>query len=113
MTDHHSLKVSAVIKAPRAKVFAAWTTAETLRKWFAPGSRKPDPAILDVRPGGKFRIIMVGEEDSPVAIGEYREVVGLGRRPQPADPGDCDLQGCQGRHRSRPAPRALRHRRDL
>jgi uncharacterized protein YndB with AHSA1/START domain len=75
MTDHHSLKVSAVIKAPRAKVFAAWTTAETLRKWFAPGSRKPDPAILDVRPGGKFRIIMVGEEDSPVAIGEYREVV--------------------------------------
>jgi uncharacterized protein YndB with AHSA1/START domain len=75
MTAAHSLKDSTVNKAPRAKVFAAWTTAETLRKWFAPGDRKPDPASLDVRSGGKFRIIMVGQEDSPTAIGEYREVV--------------------------------------
>ncbi|MGB8315320.1 MAG: SRPBCC domain-containing protein [Aestuariivirga sp.] len=75
MTETHSLKVSAIIKAPRPVVYAAWTTAETLRKWFAPGDRKPDPAILDVRPGGKYRIIMVGQEDSPAAVGEYREVV--------------------------------------
>jgi uncharacterized protein YndB with AHSA1/START domain len=75
MTSTHSLQVSSIIKAPRAKVFAAWTTADTLRKWFAPGDRKPEPAVLDVRPGGQFRIIMQGETDAPTAVGEYREVV--------------------------------------
>jgi uncharacterized protein YndB with AHSA1/START domain len=75
MTATHSLKLSSVIKAPRDKVFAAWTTAETLRKWFAPGDRKPEPASLDVRPGGQFRIIMQGDADAPTAVGHYEEVV--------------------------------------
>ena len=75
MTDTHSLTLSSIIKAPRAKVYAAWTTAETLRKWFAPGERNPEPEVLDVRAGGKYKIVMMGTEDSPVAVGEYREVV--------------------------------------
>lgn len=75
MTDTHSLKLSTIVRAPRAKVFAAWTTAETLRRWFAPGDRQPEPAVLDVRVGGSFRFIMQGENDAPTAIGEYVEVV--------------------------------------
>lgn len=75
MTETHSLKIASTIKAPRAKVFAAWTTPDILAKWFAPGPRTPNAEILDVRSGGKYRIVMKGEEDSPIAVGEYKEVV--------------------------------------
>jgi uncharacterized protein YndB with AHSA1/START domain len=75
MTDTHSLTVTTVVNAPRARVYAAWTTAEVLRQWFAPGDRKPDPAILEVRKGGRFRIVMTGAEDAPTAVGEYTEVI--------------------------------------
>lgn len=75
MTNTHSLRIESQIKAPRAKVYEAWTNPAILAKWFAPGPRTPDPEELDVRPGGKYRIVMKGAEDSPVAVGEYREVV--------------------------------------
>lgn len=75
MTTVHNLRISSTIRAPRDKVYAAWTTPAILSKWFAPGQRNPLPEILDVRPGGKYRIVMKGDDDSPVAIGEYREVV--------------------------------------
>ena len=75
MSDSYSLTVSSLIKAPRHKVFAAFTTPDTLRQWFAPGDRKPEPVLLDVRPGGSYRITMRGEEDAPTAIGEYQEVI--------------------------------------
>ena len=75
MTDTYSLRVASTIKAPRAKVFAAFTTPDILAKWFAPGTRMPKPEMLDVRTGGKYRIVMQGEDDAPIAIGEYREVI--------------------------------------
>ena len=37
MSDNHSLRISSTIKAPRTKVYAAWTTPDILAKWFAPG----------------------------------------------------------------------------
>jgi uncharacterized protein YndB with AHSA1/START domain len=75
MSDSYSLKIASTVKAPRAKVYAAWTTPDILAKWFAPGARTPAAEILDVRPGGKYRIVMKGDEDSPVAVGEYKEVI--------------------------------------
>ena len=75
MSDNHSLRISSTIKAPRTKVYAAWTTPDILAKWFAPGPRTPLAEILDVRPGGGFRIVMKGEEDAPTAVGEYQDVV--------------------------------------
>jgi uncharacterized protein YndB with AHSA1/START domain len=35
----------------------------------------PSPEVLEPHPGGKFRIVMQGEKDSPTAVGEYRDVV--------------------------------------
>ncbi len=75
MTTAHSLRLASTIKAPRNKVYAAWTTPGILSKWFAPGPRSPFPEVLDVRPGGKYKIVMRGEDDSPVAVGEYQDVV--------------------------------------
>lgn len=75
MTETCSLRVSTIVKAPRHRVFAAWTNADTLRQWFAPGTRRPDPTILDVRVGGQFRITMAGKDDAPTATGRYQEVI--------------------------------------
>ena len=75
MTDTTSLQVSTHVKAPRAKVYAAFVTPETLSRWFAPGALKARAEQLDVRPGGRFRIIMQGEDSAPTATGEYQEVI--------------------------------------
>ena len=75
MSDETRLMMTSLIKAPRAKVYAAWTNAETMKKWFAPGPRNPEPSVLDVRVGGKYKIIMKGESDAPVVVGEYKEVI--------------------------------------
>ena len=75
MSQEYTLRVASMIGAPRARVYSAWTTPEILSRWFAPGTRTPLPEVLDVRPGGKFRIVMKGEDDAPIAVGEYREVV--------------------------------------
>jgi uncharacterized protein YndB with AHSA1/START domain len=75
MTDSLSLRISKVVNAPRSKVFAAFTTPAILAKWFAPGTRQAEAKELDVRPGGRYAIVMKGETDQPTAVGEYREVV--------------------------------------
>ena len=53
-----TLRVRRVIKAPRERVFRAWTDAEQLERWFLPvgGSSRVE---LDVRVGGRFRITML------------------------------------------------------
>jgi uncharacterized protein YndB with AHSA1/START domain len=66
------------IKAPPAKVYAAWTQKEQLVHWFGPhetvaGSVK---AEMDVRVGGKYRASFqtVDGEHHEVG-GVYREVI--------------------------------------
>jgi glutathione S-transferase len=75
MTDTLSLQITTHVMAPRSKVYAAFVTPEILAKWFAPETRVAVPEQLDVRPGGRYRISMAGEDDKPVAVGEYKEVV--------------------------------------
>jgi uncharacterized protein YndB with AHSA1/START domain len=70
-----ALETSIIIKAPRAKVFAAWVEPELMRKWFAPGAMTVPSAQADPRPGGTYAITMKGEESNPTVRGEYREVV--------------------------------------
>jgi uncharacterized protein YndB with AHSA1/START domain len=61
--------------APRAVVFAAWTTAEQIALWWDP-RRKPLAACdVDLRPGGAFRFVPQGPADGAHAfVGEYREI---------------------------------------
>jgi uncharacterized protein YndB with AHSA1/START domain len=70
-----SLTVSQVIKSERTKVFRAWIDPDVIKKWFAPGSMTVPEATADARVGGKYRIVMKGEDGSPTAVGEYKEVV--------------------------------------
>jgi len=46
------LKVSRLIKAPRERVFAAWTNVEDLYNWFGPKESEVKAARLDLRVGG-------------------------------------------------------------
>ena len=62
------------------KVWRAWTDPQALAKWWGPGKPgAPEPvslAEMDVRVGGRFRIIFGGPQGTEhECAGEYREVV--------------------------------------
>jgi|SRR5690242_2797711 uncharacterized protein YndB with AHSA1/START domain len=63
-----------LIDAPRAEVFAAWTDAAGMRDWMCPGTVARAEAELDVRPGGRFRIVMVTPNERIEHTGVYRVV---------------------------------------
>ena len=70
------LMLTRLIRAPREKVYRAWTEPELLKQWFAPLPYTTPVAELDVRPGGKSLIVMRGPDgvDLPNP-GVYLEVV--------------------------------------
>ena len=80
MTDiTHSTKVTIrrVIKAPRERVFDAWTQPEHLKHWFRakPGWSTPI-ANVDLRVGGEYRLGMLDPqaEQPDVCFGYFKEV---------------------------------------
>lgn len=62
------------LPAPPDRVFAAWTDRASLPAWLCPGSVVTRVEELDVRLGGRFRIIMQDDGEDLVHAGEYREV---------------------------------------
>lgn len=73
------LTVTRHIRAPRAVVFAAWTSTEMIRRWFIPGDTPPALIEADVRVGGQYRIEFSGTscEGKPGmgVTGRYTELV--------------------------------------
>jgi len=59
------------------KVWRAWTDAEALKRWWGPGPGEPvSLAQLDVRVGGRFRIVFGGPDGKlHECAGVYKEVV--------------------------------------
>jgi uncharacterized protein YndB with AHSA1/START domain len=72
----NQLKLSEVLQAPLSRVFAAWCDVDKLRQWFAPGDMTVPEAVADLRPGGRYRIVMQepGGERHTIS-GEYREIL--------------------------------------
>jgi len=71
-----SLTLKRRLKAPPAKVYAAWTDPEKMTRWMGPGEIKTARAESDTRVGGRYRVVMRtadGEEHD--VSGVYREVV--------------------------------------
>ena len=72
----HELFLTRLIKAPREKVYRAWTDPELLKTWFAPLPYTTPRADLDVRPGGSSLIVMRGPDGTEMPNrGVYLEVV--------------------------------------
>ena len=59
------------------KVWRAWTDPEAVKRWWGPGPGEPVAlAQLDVRVGGRFRIVFGGPKGTDHEVqGTYREVV--------------------------------------
>jgi len=46
------------LRAPPARVFAAWTSGAGLALWFGPHHTRVETAEVDARPGGRFRVVL-------------------------------------------------------
>lgn len=59
------------------KVYRAWTDPQAIRRWWGPGGHDAvSVAELDVRVGGRFRIVFGGPQGRDHEVqGVYREVV--------------------------------------
>lgn len=74
--NQRTVKVTRVFDAPRAQVFAAWTKAEHLMRWFGPKGFTVPSCEADPRPGGVFRLVMRSPDGKDYRVhGSYREVV--------------------------------------
>ena len=73
-TQVPALRISRLLPATPEEVFGAWTDPDSVKLWMAPGALTVPIAELDVRVGGRFRIVMRGEGGDYVHEGEYREV---------------------------------------
>jgi uncharacterized protein YndB with AHSA1/START domain len=58
-------------------VWKAWTTPDYLKKWFTPAPWKTVHVEVDLKPGGKFHVVMASPEGQqmPPNTGCYLEVV--------------------------------------
>jgi len=70
-----TLEVKRLIKAPRERVFAAWTTPEDITKWFGPETCRVLSAKVDLRVGGEYHIRAHGVEYGEIEVGGvFREI---------------------------------------
>jgi len=60
--------------APREVVYEAWIDPGGIREWMCPGDVISAEAVLDVRVGGSYRIVMKGKERDHVHTGVYQVV---------------------------------------
>lgn len=74
--NSRELILTRLIDAPRAKLYRAWTEPELLVQWFSPLPWTTPEAELDVRAGGKSRVVMRSPDGETFASeGVYLEVV--------------------------------------
>jgi uncharacterized protein YndB with AHSA1/START domain len=73
--EQTSLEIKRFIKAPRDRVYAAWTDPAQLRQWFGPEKVQTNDLIADARVGGEFRWDITDPDgDKMTVCGEYREL---------------------------------------
>jgi uncharacterized protein YndB with AHSA1/START domain len=70
-----SLEIKRLLKAPRDRVYAAWTDPAQLKQWFGPENVQTHDFIAEVRVGGKFRWDVTSSDGEKMTCrGEYREL---------------------------------------
>jgi uncharacterized protein YndB with AHSA1/START domain len=68
------LKIERVFDAPCDLIFKAWTEPEHMMKWFGPRGFKSTVEKHDLRPGGQYRIHMLGPDGDHWSQGVFREI---------------------------------------
>lgn len=71
-----TLLLSRVIRAPRPRVFKAFSSVEELKKWFGPENCAVLEGEVDFRRGGAYRLAMHTSDFGPAELtGIYEEIV--------------------------------------
>ncbi len=86
------LVITRVFDAPRELVFKAWTEPEHMARWFGPAGFTSKVLKHDLRPGGSYRIHMLGPDGDHWTQGVYREVVPPGAARNGWELGGCKRQ---------------------
>lgn len=57
-------------------VFRSWTDPDQLRRWWGPGMFTCPEAVIDLRPGGTYRLVIQAPDEGPTmsVTGTYHEV---------------------------------------
>ncbi len=70
-----TVKITRQFKAPRERVFAAFSSAEMLSRWLGPADGKVLDAKVDFKVGGRYRYAFNSAQMGDMAVsGEYREI---------------------------------------
>lgn len=75
--SEHTVVIERELDAPRERVWEAWTDPDEVTRWWGPaGFASPRERIeMDVRPGGVFRLTMVGPDGAEYpSAGHFVEV---------------------------------------
>lgn len=71
--DPREIVVTRLFDADRARVFAAWTTAEHLKHWFAPAGYTVTFCTVDFRVGGTWRLRFQAPDGGLANLKKLRE----------------------------------------
>jgi len=74
------LRLERIIPSSPEDVFALWIEPEQIARWWAPDGYEAAVHDLDVRPGGRWRIILRGSGGREVAMGGFFHIVEPPRR---------------------------------
>ncbi|MDQ6623943.1 MAG: SRPBCC domain-containing protein [Verrucomicrobiota bacterium] len=75
-TAENRLEITRVIKAPRERVYTAWTDPEKLKQWFGPDGTRTRQLAADPRVGGKYQWDTTSRDGEEMTVrGEYRELI--------------------------------------
>jgi uncharacterized protein YndB with AHSA1/START domain len=73
--DATAIRIERRFAAPAQAVFEAWTSAALLRRWYPPGADWDTPvAEVDLRVGGRLRVVMRSPDGQEFGGGDYREI---------------------------------------
>ena len=90
--SERELVSSRIINGPSRLVFEAWTNSELFKKWWVPKSA-PITLVsceMDVRTGGKYRLVFNAGGQSAEFFGKYLEVTPYSRLVWSNDEGGVD-----------------------
>lgn len=62
MADGNDLKLERTLDAPRDLVWKAWSSAEHIKRWWAPRPYETPECEIELAPGGKFYTRMTGPD---------------------------------------------------
>jgi uncharacterized protein YndB with AHSA1/START domain len=76
MSTKPSLTIKRRLKAPPAKVYAAWTDPAQITRWFGPAQAETLSAEADARVGGRYHVAFrTSDGERHDVSGVYRDVV--------------------------------------